>query len=105
MPFDEKLNFEIHIQCCCQTRTTMRNALQITRNFEQETFRQYIRTYITPTVQYGVLFYGLGSKTTLHEIMVLRKKLIRMASRLPASTRVIKNFKGLKIGTVFDYHN
>ena len=35
---------------------------------------QYIRSYISPIIQYGVLLYGLSPKTRLQKTMLLRKK-------------------------------
>ena len=65
---------------------------------------QYIRSFISPLAQYGVLLYGLGPKTKLQKIFVFQKKLMRIALRLPTRTSVSEKFKDLKIGTVFEYH-
>ena len=63
---------------------------------------QYIRSYVLPIVHYGVLLYGLGAKTKLQKILLVQKKLIRFALRLPPWASVLGKFHELKIGTVFE---
>ena len=65
---------------------------------------QYIRSYVSPIVHYGVLLYGLGAKTKLQKILLVQKKLIRIALRLPPWASVLGKFNELKIGTVVEYH-
>ena len=60
---------------------------------------------MSPNIQYGVLLYGLSPKTRLQKIILLHKKLIRIALRLSPGVSVMANFEELKIGTVFEYHN
>ena len=64
----------------------------------------YIRAYVSPIVQYGVLLYGLGRKTMLQQILVVQKKLVRIAFRLPYRSSVLGKFKDCKICTVFELH-
>ena len=57
---------------------------------------------MSPIVQYGVLVYGLGRKTMLQQILVVQKKLVRIALRLPYRSSVLRKFKDCKICTVFE---
>ena len=103
--FDKKMNFEKHINII--TGKLVRQSgilyrLRETLNVKQ--LVQFIRSYISPIIQYGVLLYGLGPKTRLQKILLLQKKLIRIALRLPPWISVMAKFKELKIGTVFEYH-
>ena len=36
--------------------------------------KQYIRSYVSPVVQYGAHLYGLGPKSRLQKILLLQKK-------------------------------
>ena len=65
---------------------------------------QYIRSYVLPIVHYGVLLYGLGAKTKLQKILLVQKKIIRIALRLSLWASVLGKFNELKIGNVFEYH-
>ena len=65
---------------------------------------QYIRSYVSPVVQYGVLLYGLGNKSRLQKILLIQKKLIRIVLRLPPWASVIEKFKKFRIGTVYEHH-
>ena len=58
----------------------------------------YIRAYVSPIVQYGVLLYVLGRKTMLQQILV------RIAFRLPYRCSVLGKFKDCKLCTVFELH-
>ena len=64
----------------------------------------YTRAYVSPIVQYGVLLYGLGRKTMLQQILVSRKKLVRIAFRLPYRFSVLGQFKDCKIYTLIELH-
>ena len=35
---------------------------------------QYIRSYVSPNVHYGILLYGLGAKTKLQKILITQKR-------------------------------
>ena len=64
----------------------------------------YIRAYVSPIVQYGVLLYGFGRKTMLQQILVFQKKLVRIAFRLPYRSSILRKFKDRKICAVFELH-
>ena len=103
--FDKKLNFDIHIRKVveklskqCGIVYKLRETLNISH------LLAYIRAYVSPIVQYGVLLYGLGRKTMLQKILVLQKKLVRIALRLPYRSSVFRKIKDCKICTVFELH-
>ena len=103
--FDKKLNFEIHIDNVVAKLSRHSGILyKLRETLNKRQLVQYIQSYISPIVQYGVLLYGLGPKTRLHKILLLQKKLIRIALRLPPWASVIGKFNELKIRTVFEYH-
>ena len=78
-----------------------------THNFQSFPERRlsYIRAYVSPIVQYGVLLYGLRRKTMLQQILVVQKKLVRIALRLPYRSSVLGKVKDCKICTVFVLHS
>ena len=104
--FDKKLNFQErinHVIAKLAQQSGILYKLRATLNKKQ--LVQYIRSFISPLVQYGVLLYGLGPKTKLLKVFLLQKKLMRIALRLPTRTSVTEKFNELKIRTVFEYHN
>ena len=50
------------------------------------------------------LLYDLGRKTMFQQILVLQKKLVRIAFRLSYRSSVLEKFKDCKICTVFELH-
>ena len=103
--FDKKLNFEVHISKITGKLARQSGILyKLRETLNKRQLVQYIRSYISPIIQYGVLLYGLSPKTRLQKIMLLQKKIIRIAFRLPPRASVMAKFKELKIGTVFEYH-
>ena len=102
---DKKLNFVTHIEKIvsklaqhCGTLYKLRETLS------KGQLKPYIRSYVIPRVQYGVLLYGLGAKTKLQKILLIQRKLIRIALRLPPWASVLGKFNELKFGIVFEYH-
>ena len=81
----------------CRTVYKLRETLNICH------LLAYIRAYMSPIVQYGILLYGLGRKTT-QQILVVQKMLIRIRFRLPYRSSVLGIFKDCKILNVFDLH-
>ena len=72
---DKKLNFEVHIS---KITGKLARHSGILYNFRETLNKrqlvQYVRSYISPIIQYWVLLYGLSPKTRLQEIMLLQKK-------------------------------
>ena len=103
--FDKKLNFVTYIEKIvsklakhCSTLYKLRETLN------KGQLVQYIRSYVSPIVHYGVLLYGLGAKAKVQRILITQKKLIRIGLRLLPWTSVLGKVNELKIGTVFEYH-
>ena len=94
--FDKKLSFDIHIG-----KVIKKLSKQCATVYK---FRETLNTshLLVLLVQYGVLLYGLGRKTMLQQILVARKKLVRMAFRLPYRSSVLGKFKDGKICAVFE---
>ena len=103
--FDKKLNFEVHITKVIQKLARHSGILyKLRETLNKRQLIQYIRSYVSPVVQYGALLYGLGPKSKLQKILLLQKKLIRIVLRLPPWASVIEKFKEFRIGTVFEHH-
>ena len=82
--FDRKLNFDIHIGRVVEKLSKQCGIVyKLRETLNTSHLLAYIRAYVSPTVQYGVLLYGFGRKTMLQQILVIQKKLVRMAFRLP----------------------
>ena len=103
--FDKKLNVDIHIgkfvkklSKQCGIVYKLRETLNTSHSFA------YIRAYVSPILQYGVLLYGLGRKTMLQQILVVQKKLVRIAFRLPYRSSVLREIKDCKICTLLELH-
>ena len=71
----KKLNFLTHIEKTvlklAQHCGTVVYNLMETLNKDQ--LIQYIRSYVSPIVHYGVLFCGLGARTKLEKILLIQK--------------------------------
>ena len=92
--FDKKLNFDIHIgKVIVKFSKQCGIAYKLRETLNTSHLLAYIRAYVSPIVQYGVLLYGLGRKTILQQIFVLQKKLIRIAFRLPYRSSVLGKIK------------
>ena len=73
--FDKKLNFEVHISKITGKLARQSGILyKLRETLNQSQLVQYIRSYISPIIQYGVLLYGLSPKTRLLKIILLQKK-------------------------------
>ena len=82
--FDKKLNFDIHIGKVVEKFSKQCGIVyKLKETSDRPHVLAYIRAYVSPIVQYGVLLYGLGRKTRLQQILVVQKKLVRIALRLP----------------------
>ena len=103
--FKEMLSFDIHSgrvvekfskQCgiVCKLKETLNTSRLLA----------YIRAYVSPIVQNGVLLYGLGRKTMLQQILVVLKTLVCIALWLPYRCSVLGKLKDCKICTVFQLH-
>ena len=102
---DQKHNFVTHIKKIVSKLAQHCGTLyKLRETFNKGQLVQYIRSYVLPIVHYGVLLYGFGAKTKLQKILLVQKKLIRIALRLPPWASVLGKFNELKIGTVFEYH-
>ena len=103
--FDKKLNFNIHIGKVVKKLSKQCGIVyKLRETLNTSHLLAYIRAYVSPIVQYGVLLYGLGRKTMLQQILVLQKKLVRIAFRLPYRSSVLGKFKDCKRYTVFELH-
>ena len=103
--FEKKLNFDIHIGKVVEKFSKQRGIVyKLRETLNTSHLLAYIRAYVSPIVQYGVLLYGLGRKTMLQQILILQKKLVRIAFRLPYRSSVLGKFKDCKICTVFELH-
>ena len=103
--FDKKLNFQEHINHVIAKLAQQSGILyKLKATLNEKQLVQYIRSFISPLVQYGVRLYGLGPKTKMLKIFLSQKKLMRIALRLPTRTSVTEKFNELKIRTVFEYH-
>ena len=102
--FDKKLNIDkhnYHVTGKLAQHSGILYKLGATLNEKQLIL--YIRSLISPLVQYGVLLYRLGPKPKSHKLFVFQKQVIRIVLRLPTRTSVTEKFKDLKTGTVFEY--
>ena len=103
--FDKKLNFEVHITNVIKKLAGHCGILyKLRETLNRRQLIQYIRSYVSPVVQYGVLLYGLGNKSRLQKILLIQKKLIRIVLRLPPWASVTEKFKQFRIGTVYEHH-
>ena len=101
--FNKKLNFDIHIGRVVEKLSKQCGiAYKLRETLNTYHLLAYIRAYVSPIVQYGVLLYGIGRKTVLQQILVVQKKLVRIAFRLPYRSSVLGRFKDCKICTVFE---
>ena len=91
--FDKKLNFDIHIGRVIEKFSKECGIVyKLRETLNTSHLLAYIRAYVYPTVQYGVLLYGLERKTMLQQILVVQKKLVRIAFRLPYRSSVLGKF-------------
>ena len=98
--FEKKLNFDIQIRKVVEKLLKQCGiAYKLWETLNTSHLLAYIRSYVSPIVQCGVLLYGLGRKTMLQQIL---KKLVRIAFRLPYRSSVLGKFKDCKICTVFE---
>ena len=73
--FDKKLNFQEHINHVIAKLAQQSGILyKLRATLNKKQLVQYIRSFISPLVQYGVLLSGLGPKTKLLKIFLLQKK-------------------------------
>ena len=73
--FDKKLNFEAHISKITGKLARQSGILyKLRETLNKRQLVQYIRSYKPPIIQYGVLLYGLSTKTRLQNLMLLQKK-------------------------------
>ena len=101
--FDKKLNFDIHIGKVVEKLSKQCGIVyKLRETLNSSHLLAYIRAYVSPIVQYGVLLYGFGRKTMLQQILILQKKLVRIAFRLPYRSSVLGKFKDCKICTAFE---
>ena len=70
-----KNNFEVHISKITRKLARQSGILhKLRETLNKRQLVQYIRSYISPIIQYGDLLYGLSPKTRLQKIMLLQKK-------------------------------
>ena len=101
--FDKKLNFGIHIGRVLERLSKQCGVVyKFNKTLNTSHVLAYIKVYVSPIVQYGVLLYDLERKTMVHQILVVPKKLVRRALRLPYRSSVLRKFKDCKICTVFE---
>ena len=82
--FAKKLKFDIHIGKVVEKLSKQCGIVyKLRETLNTSHLLAYIRAYVSLIVQYGVLLFGLGRKTTLQQILVLQKKLVGIAFRLP----------------------
>ena len=82
--FDKKLNFEVHITNVIQKLARHSGILyNLGETLNKRKLIQYIRSYVSPVVQYCALLCGLGPKSRPQKTLLLQKKLIRIILRLP----------------------
>ena len=103
--FDKKLNFDIHIGQVVEKLSKQCGILyKLRETLNTSHLLAYTRAYVSPIVQYGVLLYRFWRKTMLQQILVVQKKLVRIAFRLPCRSSVLGKFEDCKICTVFELH-
>ena len=103
--FDKKLNFDLHFRKFVDKLSKQCGIIyKLRETLNTSHLLAYITAYVSPIVQYGVFLYGLWRKTILQQILVLQKKLVHIAFRLPHRSSVIGNFEDCKICTVFESH-
>ena len=87
----KKINFEIHITNVIQKRYSRYSGIlyKLRETLNERRLILYIRSYVSPVVQYGVLLYGLGPKSSLQKLLLLQKNLIRIVLQLPPLASVI----------------
>ena len=100
--FDKKLNFDIRVGRVVE-KLSKQGAIvyNLRETLNTSDLLAYIRAYVSPIVQYGVILYGLRRKTMLQQILVVQKKLVRVAFRLPSRSSVLGKFEDCKTCTVF----
>ena len=102
--FDKKLNFEIHIGKVVEKLSKQCGIVyKLRETLNTSHLLAYIMAYVSPIVQYGVLLYGLGRKTMVQQILVFRKKLVRIAFRLPYKSSVLEKLKNCKKALYLNY--
>ena len=103
--FNKELNLDIHIGRVVQKLLKQCGFVyKLSETLNTSHLLAYITAYVSPVVQYGVLLYGLGRKTMLQQILVVQKKLVRIAFRLPYRSSVLGKIKDCKICIVFELH-
>ena len=103
--FDKKLSFDKHIGKVVEKLPKQcGNVYKLRETLNTAHLLAYIWAYVSPIVQYDVLLYGLGRKTMLQQILVLQKKLVSIAFRLPYRSTVLGKIKDCKICTAFELH-
>ena len=103
--FDEKMNFDLHIGRVVEKLSKKgRIVYEHRETLNTSHLFAYIRAYVSPIVQYSLLLYGLGRKTMLQQILVIQKKLVCIAFRLPYRCSVLRKFKDCKTCTVSELH-
>ena len=96
--FDKKLHFDILIGKIIEKLSKQCGFIyKLRETLNTSHLLAYIRAYVSPIVQHGVLLYGLGRKTMLQQTLVVQKKLVRIAFRLPYRSSVLGKFKDCKI--------
>ena len=102
---DRKLNFDIHIGKVVEKLSKQCGIVyKLRETLNTSHLLAYIRAFVSHIVQYGVLLFDLGKKTMLQQILLLQKKLVRIAFRLPYRSSVLGKLKDCKICTVFELH-
>ena len=72
--FDKKLYFDNHINHITAKLAQYSGILyKLRARLNEKQLIQYIRSFISPHYQYGVLLYGQGPKTKLHKTFVFQK--------------------------------
>ena len=100
--FDKKLNFQLRTgkiiqklskQCGIvhKFRETL-NTLQL---------NAYMKAFVSPVVQYGLLLYRLGKKAMLQQSLVVQKELVRITLRLRYRSSVLGKSKDCQVYTLF----
>ena len=101
--FDKKLNFDMHIRKVVEKLSKQCGIIyKLRETLNSSHLLAYIRACVSPIVQNGVLLYCFGRKTSLQQILVLQRRLVRIAFRLPYRSIVLGKFKDCKICTVFE---
>ena len=103
--FVKKLDFDIHIGKVVEKFSKQCGIVyKLRETLNTSHLLAYIRAYVSPIVQYGLILNGLGRKTMLQQILVFQKKLVCIAFRMPYRSFVLGKYKNCKICTVFELH-